>query len=611
MNLYRSILFFALIQSASVLYAGDISSQVLHQKYLNAYQNYIQAQSSGASRLEIQEKYDAYVQAYASWQEYSSGIAGKSSEKPEETLREALTDSEKAANQEIAPSSKKPAGNSFQQNLDNTVKTLQQNTSSFLKKTLPAVQNLWKSIQVRLPSKNARNFTNKTLTATVKPLKNVKAGGTLIYSNIFESVIEPGILFSTLNKDGKKDGNAHLETSFTAVPGKPEPFDFFGHHRLGTSEKDENGNLIKHEFKGKVVTLMFNPGNITTSLQIKQNVTSSMKERGYLWGGGPGDLTASRIMRGINTDKTGKMTIPPGEFRIVSQWSGGFCETHNTQISGQVDQGQMQLVEIAVPDGVDLNKMTQQQLKDYIAAQKLHSFSPTDHPYVASGKTKEMLDLEGKASQVEIPKFMGRAGGITRQGAIEATADLFDAAKANEATYAINTTPHKSFGTQQMQSVKFDRYYDHKKVDVKTGLEGTVSSPYNYGNYGVRQTYKVPVTNSGSKTESVSLVLGCPTFNEGSKDKPGFRLASAEEKKKNGLPSYYLRTEVRVSYTGSDGKEHSQIVKVNQTAGQMSELLRLKINPREAKNLKVEMLGTGDSTPNQVLSIMKTSQLEK
>ncbi|MBF0546529.1 MAG: DUF3370 family protein [Candidatus Riflebacteria bacterium] len=458
----------------------------------------------------------------------------------------------------------------------------------------------------------AANYTNvKPLTHAVRPLNITRLGHTLLYSNVFESVTEPGILFSTLSKQGQSDPSAHLNQVLAESASQSFAFDFFGHHRLGTFKTDSSGKQIPVSFKGRVVTLLYNPDETPAHVTISQNVTSGMRECTYAGNyGGPGDLTASRILRGVNTQPIGPRDVPAHGFSIINQWTGGLAETHSTQISGSVDCSRVQLVEVAVPDDIDLSRMSSAEIKDWISRQKLESLSPTDLPCRESGETKQLNGLDGKPHQVALPNAMGRAGGITDQGAFEATLATFDPSLQTDAAYAINTTPTKLFGQSQMQSVPFSNYYNQVATDPHTRLPGTLSSPYDFGNYGVRQSYVVPISNSGSSTESISVVLGCPSAHEGQKLIPTFHKETPTEAAADHLPSYYLRTEVLISYTGADGQSHQQIVRVNQTAGQISELTRLQLAPGEAQTLRVQMLGTGDSTPNQILAVMKSDRLD-
>jgi hypothetical protein len=446
----------------------------------------------------------------------------------------------------------------------------------------------------------------KSLTRPIQSLKNVQTTGLLFYSNIFESVIQPGILFSTLSKDGKADPQAHLGYSVRPDGNRPRLFDFFGHHRLGTSEI-QNGKKVRHSFSGEVVVLLFNPSSKQiTSGFISQNVTSSMKERSYAAPyGGPGDLSACRILGRKNTQSAGPFTLQPRQFKVINRWTGGFCETHNTQIHGGVTSGEIQLVEVAVPKSVSLSGMSDEAIGAYLGGLRLHCFSPTDHPYVPSGRVVSVVDLNGKSMAVEIPKFMGRAGGVSDQGAITATIPEFNLAGDADVAFALNTTPNKLFGQNQHQSVRFIKYYHHRAVDAKTGLAGTVSSPFNFGNYGVRQTFIVPLVNKGKTSRRVLLGLGCPTWNEGNSAFPTFSRVSEKERTKIGLPGYYLRTEVLTGWFDRSGEPVGCRVRVNQTAGEISELIRFSLNPGERKTVIIQLLGTGDSTPNHVLSIIK------
>lgn len=445
------------------------------------------------------------------------------------------------------------------------------------------------------------------------PLKSVRTGGTLFYSNIFESIIGEGILFSTLDPEGKTDPRAHLGYDFQTGLSGPSYFDFFGHHRMGTFDNGPGGTKTRRTFTGKVYTLLYNPGEQNCEGEILQNITSSMRENGYgKTGGGPGELTAKRILRNQSNQKVGKFSLHPGEFKIINRWSGGFAETHNTQIYGRLDSGELRVVEAAVRPGIDFDSMDMQALDKYIAGLKLHPLSPTDHPYVPSDDMIEIIDLNCKPQKIAVPKFMGRAGGISVCGAIRAILPEFDAGKDRDATYPINTTPKKLFGQAQMQSVPFIRYYDHETIDAKTGLKGTLSSPHNYGNYGVRHTFEIPLANGGKQDASIKVLLGCPTYSDGSSQFPGYKKLSEEERLKVGLPSYYLRTDAMVSEIDGDGRQVSrEIVHINQTAGEASEIIKAVVSPGKTRRFEVRMIGTGDSTPNHVLTVMNATPAER
>ncbi|MEQ9620730.1 MAG: DUF3370 family protein [Coleofasciculus chthonoplastes F1-TOW-03] len=117
-----------------------------------------------------------------------------------------------------------------------------------------------------------------------------------------------------------------------------------------------------------------------------------------------------------------------------------------------------------------------------------------------------------------------------------------------------------------------------------------------HSNYGVEYNLTLPLKNTTSQSQLVTVSMQTPLKDEAGTDKLLFLNPPVDQ--------VFFRGTVRVSYEDNQGKIQTRYVHLVQRRGQPSDpLVTLNLAPGEQRKVNVEFIYPPDSTPPQVLTV--------
>lgn len=117
-----------------------------------------------------------------------------------------------------------------------------------------------------------------------------------------------------------------------------------------------------------------------------------------------------------------------------------------------------------------------------------------------------------------------------------------------------------------------------------------------HSNYGVEYNLTLPMRNTTSQSQTVTVSMQTPLKDEAGTDKLLFLNPQVDR--------VFFRGTVRVTYEDNQGESQTWYVHLVQRRGQPSNpLVTLNLAPGEQRNVKVEFIYPPDSTPPQVLTV--------
>ncbi|MEB3198617.1 MAG: DUF3370 family protein [Candidatus Sericytochromatia bacterium] len=371
----------------------------------------------------------------------------------------------------------------------------------------------------------------------------------VLNSNHPEIIVGPGIAVSTL-----PGGGPHLDYAFRG------PFEVFTHHQNRSTQ-----NLFQ-------ALVLHNPGKEPVTVKVGPSAASFTDAAPYRdhgpapvpdpWGwrsSGPGDVTASKFLRGERAILPETITLKPGETRVVhtqiippkNEATGQFRFSADGPVHGAV------VIEDKVP--------TNANVKARLEAGKLLQRNPDDKIPTPPGAPGQLI--------------FGRVAGVQTGAAWRATATNDEAGKAFRVTeeaqsrsYLIVGKRSNTLGTGQDHAAPLARRYDDTAYAA-------------HGNYGVTYEVDLPLRNDAKTDREIRLHF----------DSPGTPLPL----------SRVFRGPIAVDVTDAQGRTKTHIVHVSQKAGEMGEvpLFSLKLKPGEARAVKVRLVYPANSTPPHALRI--------
>jgi hypothetical protein len=166
----------------------------------------------------------------------------------------------------------------------------------------------------------------------------------------------------------------------------------------------------------------------------------------------------------------------------------------------------------------------------------------------------------------------------------QATSNLAIPQPGTAFSYPLSTLPRGMLGTNQVQSARMlVRYPD-------TAYRA-------HGNYGIQYNLSLPLYNSTSKNQTVTVAIQTPIKTD--------KLASG------GLsfleppaPQTFFRGTVRVRYTDDSRVPQTRYVHLVQRRGQQGEpLVKLEMKSGEKRLVEVDFIYPPDASPPQVLTV--------
>jgi hypothetical protein len=155
-------------------------------------------------------------------------------------------------------------------------------------------------------------------------------------------------------------------------------------------------------------------------------------------------------------------------------------------------------------------------------------------------------------------------------------------------SYVVGTLHLITLGTGQIQSAAMLRRYSD-------------TAYFAHSNYGVEYNLTLPLKNTTSQPQTVTLSLQTPLKDEGGKDVLLFLNPRVDQ--------IFFRGTVKVSYDDNGGQSQTRYVHLVQRRGQPGEpLVTLNLPPGASREVQVSLLYPPDSTPPQVLTVKTLDQ---
>lgn len=422
----------------------------------------------------------------------------------------------------------------------------------------------------------------------VRPLPGQLDDIPVFNSNSPEVVSTEGILLSTFPTQGIAFPQAHLNQS---LEGR---FDFFSHH---ISRPTGEPRTL---YQGVMV---YNAGPRPVTLNVKQAVSYLNSNEapfvdlpprledpaGQIFSG-PGSRLAGDMIRGVNQPHfPSQIVIQPRELRMLAVMPIPASSARSTMMrlesSGPVHLANLALY--AVPEQTSAIDLNTDDPKPVTRTTYRPPTMPEWRNIAVNGRLVSPRDLAPYESPTRY--VYGRVAGISVGSAWQAS--LTDTPKTETLTipergqsfsYPLSTTDTGTHGTEQVQSAPMlVRYGDTARRA--------------HGNYAVHYNLKLPLHNTSSEAQTVTLTIQTP-LKQNLEDRLVF-LNPPEDR-------IFFRGSVRFRYRDDFNRDQERYFHLVQRRGQRAEpLVELRLRPGERREVQVDFLYPPDATPPQVLTV--------
>lgn len=373
----------------------------------------------------------------------------------------------------------------------------------------------------------------------------------MLNANHPEMVRGPGISVSTLPFGGP----GHLAKALRGS------FEVFVHHN-NQSGRDLYQTVVLHNPGSEPVTVKVGPSASYTS------ETARYRDRGPMAGldptgrfvSGPGDATASALLRGERAVATERLVLAPGEFKVLHTQRFG----HGKEITSQyrlATEGPVHAAVLIERGGATAATAEATLRQGQLLARNRADKAPTP----PGGKGGELI--YGRASGVQEG---ARYEAILRTDASDQTFTLPNG--RFERSYVINGQRGNSLGTGDVQVADLSLRYPDAAYQA-------------HGNYGVEYRIRVPLANRGESPREVALYFDSP-------GKPD-RLSRA------------FRGTVAVDLTDAKGQVTTRYMHVSQKRGERGDtpLATVTVPPGEIRSVQVRLVYPANATPPHALRV--------
>lgn len=436
---------------------------------------------------------------------------------------------------------------------------------------------------------------------SVRPLAGELDDVPVFNSNSPELVEDPGILLSTFPPEGMAVPEAHLDFAFDGR------FDVFAHHVYKALDYDEESpELLDSLYIG---ILVHNPGTVPVRMrslsgasylsqpdapfiQLPDFVPFSPLNPVYA---GPGSRVSGDMLQDRLQDIFPRaLMIPPGESRMLMNQPIPIRELE-PPINGRSTLAYLE------SDGpVYVASLAQYATVEESADGDVIESAPTLADWeslLQEGNLAGPRDLEpAPLPLAEGTRLIyGRVAGVSQGSEWKATltdelagggvSDQLTIPAAGEAfSYGISLLYAGTMGTGQNQSAEMlVRYPD--------------TAYQSHGNYGVRYSLTLPLSNPTNRPQTVTVALETP-IKEDELSEDGLRFFEP-------LPAQtFFRGPVQVRYQSDRNLPIIRNIHLVMKRGQQgTPLATLFLPPRGSRTVEVDLLYPADSTPPQVLTV--------
>jgi hypothetical protein len=403
-------------------------------------------------------------------------------------------------------------------------------------------------------------------------------------SNSPELVKTEGILLSTFPPEGKQVPSAHLNYAFEGR------FDVFTHHIARAETQAETGSLyqgvIVHNPSNKPVTLevlqaasyLGNPDAPFISLpDMLDNPNGSVYS-------GPGSRTMNDVLRGVRQENfPAQLVIPPGQSQMLMNQpipikSAPASNGRSTMMRLRSD-GPIYVANLA-------KKASRNSNGTYIAPTLKEWQSLLDTGSLAEPRDPIPTPLDPPREPTVFSRVAGVSQGAQWQAEITDNPNVSDLSipqPGKAFSYALGTLHLITLSTGQIQSAPMLKRYPD-------------TAYFAHSNYGVEYNLTLPLKNSTSQPQTVTVSIQTPLKDEGGTDRLLFLNPRVEQ--------VFFRGTVRVRYEDEQEQTQTRYVHLVQRRGQPGEpLVRLNLPPGARREVRVDFIYPPDSTPPQVLTV--------
>lgn len=440
----------------------------------------------------------------------------------------------------------------------------------------------------------------------VRPLPGKLDEIPVFNSNSPEVIEQEGILLSTFPADRQYNPGAHLNQTLNGR------FDFFSHHiaRPRNNRDLYQGVLVKNPTNKYITLKVLQGGSYLTSGEAPfVDLPPQVEDPDGRIFSGPGSRLMGELLRGtVQPGFPRQIVIPPGQTRLLFSLKINRSSARSTYLRLESD-GPVYLANLALsaiaeyPPIANNPEATTPSLDFPPEPQPIGYRPPTLEDWqilLARGYLATPRDLAPtppdkiKPGQQKTPIY-GRVAGISKGATWNTT--LLDNPKASYLTipergrafsYPLSTVNVGTYGTQQIQSAPMlARYPDTAYLA--------------HGNYGVHYQLKIPLKNTTSSRQSVSLTVQTPV----KQDKYNDRLFFV----RHPSGQVFFRGTVKLNYVDDLGQPQQRFFHLTQRQGEMSNpLVMLNLQPGEQRDIALDLLYPPDATPPQVVTV-KTEEL--
>jgi hypothetical protein len=403
-------------------------------------------------------------------------------------------------------------------------------------------------------------------------------------SNSPELVETEGILLSTLPPEGKQVPSAHLNYAFNGR------FDIFTHHiaraETAAQARPFYQGLILHNKTDKAVTVdvlqaVSYLGTPDAPFKTLPDMVDNSNGNVY---SGPGSRTMSDVLRGVRqTIFPEKLVIQPGQSQILMNQPIPIERT-------PASNGRSTMMRLRSDGAV------------YVANLMIKAPQASNGTYRAPNLA-EWQNLLDKGSLAEPrgpvptpldpprePTVFGRVAGVSEgsqwqtQITDNPNVEHLSIPQPGKAfSYPLGTLHLITLSTGQIQSAPMLKRYSD-------------TAYFAHSNYGVEYNLTLPLQNSTSQPQTVTVSVQTPLKDEWGNDNLLFLNPRVEQ--------VFFRGTVKVRYEDDNGQTQTRYVHLVQRRGQRGEpLVTLNLPPGASREVQVDFIYPPDSTPPQVLTV--------
>jgi hypothetical protein len=403
-------------------------------------------------------------------------------------------------------------------------------------------------------------------------------------SNSPELVRTEGILLSTFPPDGKQVPSAHLNFSFQGR------FDIFSHHITRADTQAETGTLyqgiIVHNPSDKPVTvevLQAASYLSTPDAPFKELPDMADNANGTYYSG-PGSRTMTDVLRGIRQGIfPAQLVISPGQSQIL-------MNQPITVERAPASNGRSTMMRLTSDGPVYIANLAKRAVRNSNGSYR----APTLQEWQGLLQTGELAKprdpIPTPLEPPRQPTVFSRVAGVSEgaQWKAEITdnpnVDYLSIPQSGKVmSYVIGTVHLITLGTSQIQSAPMLRRYSD-------------TAYFAHSNYGVEYNLTLPLKNTTSQSQTVTVSIETPLKDEGGKDLLLFSKPRVEQ--------IFFRGTVKVSYEDDGGQTQTRYVHLVQRRGQPGEpLVKLNLPSGANRQVQVSFVYPPDSTPPQVLTV--------